>query len=114
MTQNQSGPEAAELLTVGQQDAALAIVAEWLGEAMGLDGPAPTGRVAADRAAGPMLVRDWEPTWSGAARPTAMLEGGPGEWAIDISLDEEAIAKFRAVGVLAEPWAGWALCFYPY
>lgn len=129
-------------LTEEQQDLALDIVARWLGkkglgqascnhpEFTRMDfgypihgddllcpapeyGPAPTGRDAAMQALGPQLIRDWDWPSSGPT-PTVLLEGGPYDWAVDISLDRAAFAEFTKIGVLAEPYAGYALCLYPY
>lgn len=107
-------------LTIEQQDKALEIVAEWLGPRMGHDGPAPTGKDAAYRAEGPMLVRDWEPfsycdghPHTGEPRPTIILEGGPDEWGVYASLDDEVVAKLHEIGVFGEPYNSWNLCLYP-
>lgn len=98
-------------LTKKQQDQALELVAEWLGPKMGYDGPAPVGRDAANTAAGPQLVRDWDWPSTGPV-PTILLEGGPYDWACDVSLDDDMIRRFDEIGVFAEPYAGWALCLY--
>ena len=98
-------------LTTAQQDAALAIVAQWLGTAMGYDAPAPTGPDAANTGQGPMLNREWD--WPNSPTPTVLLEGGPDAWAINVSHDETVRAQMREHGVYAEPWSGWALCLYP-
>lgn len=93
-----------------QQQAALTLVAEWLGRWLGHEGPAPTGREAADHAAGPVLVPEWdfpeEPT------PSIVLEG-PGNWAYEVAMDPQMVAKFAAIGVHAEAWASFGLCLYP-
>lgn len=95
-------------LTQEQAEAALAQVAAWLGR-RGYGGPngepAPTGRDAAYRAEGPMLVMDWD--WPSRPTPTVILEGGPYDWAI------EAAWSIDVPGVFAEPYSGWALCLYP-
>lgn len=96
-------------VTKTQQAKALALVAEWLGTKMGYEGPAPTGPEAARIAAGPMLNSTWDWPSSGPT-PTILLEGGPYDWAICVS--DELAEKFAAIGVFAEPYAGWALCLY--
>lgn len=109
-----------QTLTAEQQEQALAIVAEWLGPRMGHDGPAPTGKEAAHRAEGPMLVPDWESfsyrdgrAYVGEPTPTILLEGGPYEWGVEASLDDEVVAKMRKIGVHAEPYNSWNLSLYP-
>ena len=94
------------------QKAVLNAVAAWLGPKMGYEGPAPTGDDAAARAEGPVLVPDWDWPSSGPT-PTILLEGGPYDWAVEVSMDEEVIAKARSYGVFIEPYAGYALCLYP-
>lgn len=98
-------------LTEKQQDKALAVIAGWLGPQMGYDGPAPTGEHAANHAEGPMLRRDWD--WPSEPTPTILLEGGPYDWAVEVSLDDDVVRTLRKIGVFAEPWAGYALCLYP-
>lgn len=97
-------------LTRDQQDKALRLVAAWLGPQMGYAGPAPTGREASDRAEGPWLHREWD--WpSEGPTPTILLEGGPHDWALEAGW--QLRSDFAAIGVFAEPYAGWALCLYP-
>jgi hypothetical protein len=54
------------------------------------------------------LRMDWD--WpSGGPTPSIIWEGGPYDWAMDLSFDvSDAIA-----GIWAEPYSGWALCLYP-
>jgi hypothetical protein len=105
-------PTVPRALTHAQQDSALAIVAAWLGKDMGYDGPAPTGEQAYRTGQGPVLVRDWEPTWSGGPRPTLLLEGGPEEWAVRVAADRALCTDLHHIGVRPEPQAGYALCLY--
>jgi hypothetical protein len=100
-----------EPLSLEAQNKALDLLAVWLGTRMGYEGPAPTGSDAAYRALGPQLVSDWD--WPGKPTPTILLEGGPEEWAVYASHDEELRDQLRAVGVWTEPYAGYALCLYP-
>lgn len=126
---------ARKTLTKAQGEKALRIVAEWLGPKMGCikpcgkcpackaglkwdwecerptPVPAPTGHEAAMRAEGPYLNREWDWPSSGPT-PTILLEGGPYDWAVEVSMDAEVIAKMRAIDVFAEPYAGYALCLY--
>lgn len=95
---------------VERYQAALDVIARWMGPLLGCDGPAPTGREAAYRGAGPMLNVAWE--WPGRPTPTILLEGGPYDWAIDASFDEQVIAEMRGLGLWCEPYAGYALCLY--
>jgi hypothetical protein len=100
-------------LTVEQQQAALDIVAKWLGPRMGYgDGlPAPTGAEYANRAEGPMLNPAWD--WpSDGPLPTILLEGGPYDWACLVSMDNAVCAEMGEIGVFMEPYAGYALCLY--
>ena len=100
-------------VTKTAQKKVLALVAAWLGPKMGYEGPAPTGKQAAYTAAGPMLNPAWDWPSSGPT-PTILLEGGPYDWAVEVSMDEEVIAKALSYGVFIEPYAGYALCLYPY
>jgi hypothetical protein len=100
-------------LTKKQQEQALGLVAAWLGPRMGYDGPAPTGPDASARALGPNLAPDWDWPSSGPT-PTLLLEGGPFDWAVDASLDDDLVGELKKIGVFAEPYAGYALCLYPY
>lgn len=98
-------------LDPAKQEAALQIVAAWLGARMGYDGPAPTGMHAAMHALGPQLVSDWD--WpSDGPTPTILLEGGPDDWAVRVSMDEGAVQALAKIGVFAEPYASYALCLY--
>lgn len=72
--------------------------------------PAPTGREAAERGEGPMLVMDWD--WPGSPTPTVILEGGPEDWAIRVTGDDKFQAVCAAAGVFAGPYASYALCLY--
>lgn len=99
-------------LTKAQTAKATAIVAEALGPMMGYDGPAPVGPEHAYVAAGPQFVPDWE-GWSGGERPTLLLEGGPEDWPVVVSARPEVVEALRAIGVFAEPYSCYALCFYP-
>ena len=91
----------------------LQLVAAWLGSKKGWtdDGsPTPTGRDAYMHARGPMLVMDWQSTFSSyPACPTLLLEGGPFDWAVDASFDDELLADCAKLGVYLEPWNGHAL-----
>lgn len=99
-----------ETLTKRQQELALKIVAGWLGPRLGHNGPAPVGPDAAYTADGPMLVSDWD--WPSEPTPTILLEGGPYDWAIEVSCDDVVCQQMRKIGVYAEPYAGYALCLY--
>lgn len=99
-----------ETLTDWQQDAALQLVANWVGRENGT-GPAPTGEAAYASARGPMLVREWD--WGTEPRPTIIMEGNIHEWAIWASADTLLVTALRACGVYAEPYSSWALCLYP-
>lgn len=102
----------ARRLTQRQLDAALEEVAQWLGPRMGCeDGPAPTGKEAADRGEGPWLKEDWD--WPGEPTPTILLEGGPDDWAVRVAGEPAFCEAMREIGVFAEPWASYALCLYP-
>lgn len=95
-------------VTVKQAEAALAEVARQLGEKLGH--PVPTGEEAANRAAGPMLIMDWD--WPGEPTPTIICEGlylNDGGWTYALDL----VKVGDAAGCYAEPYAGWALCLYP-
>ena len=100
-------------VTKRQAEKALAIVAQWMGK-QGYGptegSPAPTGPEAAYRGEGPELKMDWD--WPGKPTPTIILEGGPDEWALTVSMNTETVAKFKAAGVYAEPYSSWALCLY--
>jgi len=74
-------------------------------------GPAPTGKDAAYRGEGPMLVPDWD--WPSQPTPTVILEGGPYEWAYDCVFDVQAALDAKRVPVRVEPYACYALCIYP-
>lgn len=100
-------------VTKTAQKKVLALVAEWLGPRMGYEGPAPTGEQAANRGEGPVLRPEWDWPSSGPT-PTILLEGGPYDWAVEVSMDSAVVAKARALGVFIEPYAGYALCLYPY
>lgn len=120
-------------VTKRQQEKALKVVAEWMGqhgwgEPKGCGacehcrednalycenvtfGPAPTGEFAARNGLGPQLISDWD--WPGKPTPTIILEGGPEDWAIRVAGETETVAAFRAAGVFAEPYASYALCLY--
>jgi len=99
-------------LTELQMDKALHIVAEWLGGRMRDDGkPCPTGRVAAFKSQGPMLVPGWAFLPSDPARPTIILEGGPEDWAY--FAQQELQDRLGRLGVHSEAYACYALQLYP-
>lgn len=102
---------ATKKLTKTQQKKALAIVAEWMGTKGYGDeygGPAPTGPEAAFYGTGPELREGW--TWPSTPTDTIILEGGPYDWAIDVSW--ERADEFKDIGLYVEPYAGYALCLY--
>lgn len=101
----------ARKLTQKQMDTALAAVAAYLGPRMGYDGPTPTGQRASHNGEGPQLIEDWD--WPGNPTPSILLEGGPYDWALDVTTDPTFARKMQTAGVFAEPYAGWALCLYP-
>lgn len=101
-----------DVLTFDQQDEALRIVADWLGGRMGYDGPAPTGREAYWKGSGPLLEREWSWPASGDT-PAILLEGGPFDWAVEVSCDMRVVDDLADIGVFAEPYAPYALCLYP-
>jgi|688.fasta_scaffold22638_6 hypothetical protein len=91
----------------------LQLVAEWLGKADGMEGPAPTGREAAFQGLGPQLNLGWDWPSSGPT-PTVLLEGGGHyEWALDCCSWVQEQLNARKVPVYVEPYAGYALCIYP-
>jgi hypothetical protein len=102
-------------VTESNAEQALAEVAKWMGklgygEAPGE--PAPTGPDAAYRGLGPELKMDWD--WPGQPTPTILLEGGPEDWAVRVAGNTAFVAAMKALGIFAEPYAGYALCLYPY
>lgn len=98
------------ILSEKVQDQALALVAAWLGPQMGYEGPAPTGREAANTGQGPQLIRDWD--WPSAGEtPSIILEGGPYDWAIEAGA--QLLAAMNELGIHCEPYSGYALCLYP-
>src|SRR4051812_18961646 len=99
-------------ITRNQAFKALQIVAGWLGPRMGHDGPCPTGNDAARHAEGPTVNMEWD--WPSAGpTPTILLEGGPDDWAIDASMDEQIRKDLDKIGIWSEAYAGYALCLYP-
>lgn len=102
-------------LSASKQAKALAVIAEWMGRiGYGTEPgkPAPTGKDAAWRGLGPMLVPDWDWPTNGPT-PTILLEGGPESWAYRATGDSAVHAAFTKLGIFAEPYAGYALCLYP-
>jgi hypothetical protein len=124
-------------LTAKQQQTALDAVAKWMGKKgygtitpcgtcesckAGLKydwqcdepeiGPAPTGEEAAHSGEGPVLNPSWDWPSSGPT-PTIILEGGPEEWALEVTWDPEVREALDKAGIFAEPYASWALCLYP-
>lgn len=99
-------------LSKKKQEAALALVATWIGKFLGYDGPAPTGKDAAWRGEGPMLMPDFT-GWYGPARPAILLEGIGGEWAYFVTSDPDVKAGLDKLGIYAETTAGYALSLYP-
>jgi len=105
-------------LTKTQCEKALQVVAKWMGEVKFYGpliseepfkcGPCPTGEEAARSGLGPMLMMDYE-GWYGPARPAIVLEGGPYDWAMEAAW----LPELKALGIFAEPIAGYALGLYP-
>lgn len=94
----------------------LNLVAEWLGTQGYGDkngGPAPTGRDAAYRGAGPELRMDFDFLGLGET-PTVVLEGGPYEWSMECSWWVQQRLDERGVPVWVEPYTSWALSVYDY
>lgn len=95
-------------VTAKQAEAALAEVARQLSEKLGRE--VPTGEEAANHAAGPMLVMDWD--WPGEPTPAIICEGlyiGDNGWTYALNMEK----IWDAADCFAEPYAGWALCLYP-
>lgn len=93
------------------QARALALVAEWIGPLLGLDGPAPTGEAPAREGRGPVLVPAWEPTYGGRARPALILEGALPDWAP--RAQHELAEPFARLGIFAEAASASVLQLYP-
>lgn len=58
---------------------------------------------------GLVLVMDWDWPSSGPT-PTLIWEGGPHDWAIEMS---ELLHDSEDCPLFVEPYSGWALCLYP-
>lgn len=97
-------------LTDEQTDWALHAAARWLAPRMGYEHETPVGEQAARTASGPMLIKDWD--WPSEPTPTLILEGGPHDWAYELSADPVEIARFKEHGIFMEPYAMYALCLY--
>ena len=99
-------------LALWQQEAALRVVAEWMGGLMSDDGkPCPTGVEAYRSGRGPMLVSEWDWPDDGPT-PALVLEGGVTDWAIRASSDLLVCDRMAEFGVWCEPYASWALLLY--
>ena len=100
-------------LSTHQQKQALTLVAQWMGRRYFDIDQCPTGQEAAYRAAGPMLVPDYEGCWiEQAPNPAIIVEGIPGaDWANWAAA--ELAGEFAKIGIFAEPLTGFALNLYP-
>lgn len=91
----------------------LNLVAEWLGTTNpdGTVTPAPTGKEAAWKALGPMLIMDYE-GWHSTAPAAIILEGGPYDWAVDCCYAIQQKCDKNGIQLFLEPMAGYALAIY--
>lgn len=101
--------------TARQQQAALDIIAGWLGPKMGTkyDAPAPTGEQAWRTGSGPLLDPAWQSMWcSSPPCPTILMEGALEDWSIRVAADPVVRAALRTHGLWVEPWNGYALAIH--
>jgi hypothetical protein len=101
----------ASKLTTRQTGAAVRVIAAWLGEFMGLEGPVTMSREAYEHGSGAMFLPDWD---NGRPTPTVFAESWRAEdWTVYCSIDRNVIDALGEVGVFAEPVNSAALALYP-